>query len=136
MARRRLSDSGAARLGLAAALVLVLAQIVVGAAWSITHDDPTELELTRSCLEREKGFEVQETRGDAVAESAGGGTLRAIVEGGLVTISIATSTAELVRLRTAYADAGRRLDVHGRYLALWLREPTRGQRQHTYDCAY
>jgi hypothetical protein len=139
MARRGLTDSGAARLGLVAALMLVLAQAAAGAAWSLTHDDPTELELTRRCLEREKGFEIRETSGDAVAETARGGTLRAIVEGGLVTLSIATSSAEVDRLRAAYAvggDPGDRLDVHGRYVALWLRDPTRGQRQHTYDCAY
>jgi hypothetical protein len=26
--------------------------------------------------------------------------------------------------------------VHGRYVALWLREPSPTQRQVTYDCAY
>jgi hypothetical protein len=26
--------------------------------------------------------------------------------------------------------------VRGRYVALWLREPSRSQRQATYDCAY
>ena len=132
-------DSGAARLGLVGAVVLLGAQVAVGAAWSLTHDDPTLLELTRRCLEREKGFAVDETTGDPVAGSASGGTLRAIVEGGLVTLSIAGSTAEVERLRAAYTatgDPGPRLDVHGRYVALWLREPARGQRQHTYDCAY
>jgi hypothetical protein len=139
VAVRRLTDAGAARLGLVGAVVVLGAQVAVGAAWSLTHDDPTLLELTRRCLVREKGFAVEETRGDPVAASASGGTLRAIVEGGLVTLSIAGDTAEVKRLRAAYAsngDPGPRLDVHGRYVALWLREPTRGQRQHTYDCAY
>jgi len=139
VAGRGLTDSRAARLGLIAAAVVVAAQLGVGAAWSLTHDDPSLLQLTRRCLEREKGFAVEETTGDPVAGSARGGTLRAIVEGGLVTLSIANGTGEVERLRAAYAakgDPGPRLDVHGRYVALWLRPPTRGQRQHTYDCAY
>jgi hypothetical protein len=60
------------------------------------------------------------------------------VEGNLVTISVATNLAELERLRAAYAngDPGPRLDVYGRYLNLWLRDPSPTQRQGTYDCAY
>ena len=66
------------------------------------------------------------------------GPLRTVVEGGLVTIAIATSEAEAERLRAAYTagDPGPRLDVHGRYVALWLRPPSPTQRQVTYDCAY
>jgi hypothetical protein len=133
------TERRAARLGLVGALALVAAQLTVGAAWSLTHDDPDELALTRRCLEREKGLVVEETTGDPVASFARGGTLRTTVEGGLVTLSIATSQAEVERLRAAYAaaaDPGARLDVHGRYVALWLREPSPTQRQVTYDCAY
>ena len=139
MARLRLSDRRAARLAVIAALTVVLAQLVVGAAWSLARDDPTEIELTRRCLEREKGIGVEATREDEIAASAGGGTLRAVVEGGLATISVGTSAAEVVRLRDAYLSAGvaeARVDVHGRYVVLWLRAPTRSQRQSTYDCAY
>ncbi len=133
-----MSERRAARLGLIGALIVVAAQLLVGGAWSLTHDDPTTLELTRRCLEREKGLVVGPTSADAVAESARGGTLRTIVEGNLVTISVATSLAELERLRAAYAnrDPGPRLDVYGRYLNLWLRDPSPTQRQGTYDCAY
>jgi hypothetical protein len=139
MARGGLTESGVARLGLAAAIVLVLAQVVVGAAWSLTHDDPTELELTSRCLVREKGLAVEPTVGDEIAFSARGGTLRTVIEGGLATISVATSKAEVVRLRLAYEALGvvaPRLEVHGRYVVLWLRDPSPTQRQVTYDCAY
>jgi hypothetical protein len=139
MAGRGLTDAGAARLGLVVAVVVLGAQAAIGAGWSATHDDPTLLQLTRRCLEREKGFGIEATRSDPIAESARGGTLRAIVEGGLVTLSIANSQAEVGRLVAAYSaggDLGARLDVHGRYVALWLRAPTRPQRQDTYDCAY
>ena len=134
-----MTERRAARLGLVGALALVAAQLTVGASWSLTHDDPDELALTRRCLEREKGLVVEPTTDDPVASSARGGTLRTTVEGGLVTLSVATSEAEVERLRAAYAaagDPGSRLDVHGRYVALWLREPSPTQRQVTYDCAY
>jgi hypothetical protein len=139
MAGAGLSERRAALLGVGAALVLVVAQLSVGTAWSLTHDDPTELELVRRCLEREKGLVVGPTTDDQVAQSARGGSLRTVVEGGLVTLSVATSAEEVERLRAAYVadgDLGARLDVRGRYLALWLRNPTRSQRQVTYDCAY
>ena len=138
MAPRPLTDARAARLGLAVAAVLVGAQVVVGAAWSLAHDDPTELALTTRCLEREKGLTIEVTTDDPVAESAHGGTLRTVVEGNLVTLSLATSRAEVERLRAGYAKSGPgvRLDVRGRYVALWLRDPSPTQRQVTYDCAY
>ena len=138
MARGGITERRAARLGLVGALVVVLAQLVVASAWSLTHDDPTLLDLTRRCLEREKGLVVEATAGDRVAASAGGGTLRTVVEGGLVTIALAMSEAEAERLRAAYAagDPGARLDVRGRYVALWLPPPSPTQRQVTYDCAY
>jgi hypothetical protein len=133
------TERRAARLGLVAALALVAAQLTVGAAWSLTHDDPTEFELMRGCLVREKGLQIEGATDDPVASSARGGTLRTTVEGNLVTLSVATSRAEVERLRAAYSaagDPGVRLDVRGRYLALWLRDPSPTQRQATYDCAY
>ena len=139
MASRGLTDRRAAALGIAGALVVVFAQLSVGAAWSLTHDDPTELELTHRCLERETGLTVEPTADDPVAASASGGTLRTVVEGALVTLSIGSSADEVERLRRDYAaagDPGGRLDLHGRYVALWLREPSPTQRQATYDCAY
>jgi hypothetical protein len=134
-----MTERRAARLGVVGALVVVLTQLVVASAWSLTHDDPTVLDRTRQCLEREKGLEVETAVDDPVAASASGGTLRTVVEGGLVTIGIARSDAEVARLRAAYAargDVPPRLDVRGRYVALWLRAPSPTQRQVTYDCAY
>ena len=134
-----MTDRRAARLGLVGALAVVVAQLTVGVAWSLSHDDPTVLELTRRCLEREKGLAVEPATGDRVAASARGGALRTVVEGNLVTVTVATSASEVERLRAGYAapcDPGSRLDVHGRYVALWLREPSDTQRQATYDCAY
>ena len=133
-----MTERRAAQTGLAVAMIVVAAQLVVGGAWSLTHDELTTLERTRRCFEREKGLVVEPTSGDPVAESARGGTLRTIVEGNLVTVSVATSLAEVERLRAAYAARalGLRLDVFGRYVNVWLRDPSPTQRQGTYDCAY
>lgn len=133
-----MTERRAARLGLAGALVVGLTQLGIGTTWSLTHEDPTYLELTRRCLEREKLIAVDMTVDDTIAESASGGALQASVQGGLVTISVGRDGAEVTRLGDAYAQSGtgERLDVHGRYVYLWLRRPLRYQRQTVYDCAY
>lgn len=134
-----MTERRAARIGVVCALAVILAQLVVASAWSLGHDDPTELALTRRCLEREKGLVVEPAANDPVAATASGGSLATVVEGNEVTLGVARSEAEVARLQSAYAasgDPGTRLDLHGRYVALWLREPSPTQRQVTYDCAY
>ena len=132
-----MTERRAAGIGVVCALVVILAQVVVASAWSLGHDDPTELALTRQCLEREKGLAVGPAD-ESVAASASGGALATVVEGNAVTLSVGRSEAEVERLRSAYSasDPGTRLDLHGRYVALWHREPSPTQRQVTYDCAY
>jgi hypothetical protein len=133
-----MTERRAARIGVVCALVVILAQLIVASAWSLGHDDPTELALTRRCLEREKGLAVEPAI-DPVAASASGGALATVIEGNAVTLSVGTSESEVERLRSAYfagGDPGTRLDLHGRYVALWDREPSPTQRQVTYDCAY
>ena len=140
MAPRPLTDARAARLGLAVAVVLVGAQAVVGAAWSLSHDDPTELELTSRCFMREKLLRVEPTVGDAVASSASGGTLRTVIEGNLLTVAVVSRAQEAERLRERYVaqggDTAARLEVRGRYVRLWHRVPSDSQRQTADDCEY
>ncbi len=140
MAARPLTDARAARLGLAVAVVLVGAQAVVGAAWSLSHDDPTELELTSRCFMREKLLRVEPTVGDAVASSASGGTLRTVIEGNLLTVAVVSRAQEAERLRERYVaqggDTAARLEVRGRYVRLWHRVPSDSQRQTADDCEY
>lgn len=134
------TERRAALVGLGVALTLVAAQFVVGAAWSLTHDDPTYRELTIRCFEREKGVRVDATRDDPIALTARGGTLRTTVEGNSLTVLLVDSRQESDRIRAAYAsvDAGiaARLDARGRYLELWHRAPSPTQRQAAYDCEY
>ncbi|HEY1317924.1 MAG TPA: hypothetical protein VGF10_11945 [Gaiella sp.] len=135
-----MTDARTARLGLAVAVVVVGAQAVVGAAWSLSHDDPTELELTSRCFTREKLLQVEPTVGDSIARSASGGTLSTVVEGNLLSVAVVTHVSEAERLRGAYlalgGDVEARLEVRGRYVRLWHRVPTSSQRQTADDCEY
>lgn len=134
-----MTDRRAVRLGLVAASAIVGAQLLVGAGWSLTHDDPTQLDLTRRCFEREKGLAVEETYDDPVARAASGGTLRTVVEGNLLTVAVVRSRRESDRVRAAYESAGQvggRLETRGRYVELWHRDPSPTQRQAAYDCEY
>ena len=134
-----MTERRAARLGLAIACLVVVVQLSIGAAWSLTHDDPTPLDLTRRCFEREKGLVVEAAEGDAVAGSASGGALRTSVEGNLLTVAVVRSRRESDQVRGAYIAAGSigtRLETRGRYVQLWLREPSPTQRQAAYDCEY
>jgi len=134
-----MTERRASRIGIVCALAVILAQVIVASAWSLARDDPTVLELTRRCLEGEKGLTVDAAADDPVAASASGGALRTVIETNPLTLSIARSLAEVERLRAAYLASGTpitRLDVRGRYVALWLRDPSPTQRQVTYDCAY
>ncbi len=108
VAGTRLRDERrAARLGLMGALVVVLAQLSVGAAWSLTARRPHELELTRRCLERDRGLTVEPTAGDPVAASARGGTLPHGRRGWPRHASASLrAQAEVERLRAAYAARG------------------------------
>ena len=135
-----MTDARAARLGLAVAAVVVGVQLGVGAGWSLTHDDPTDLELTARCFTREKQLRVEPTIGDPIASSASGGTLTTVVEGNLVTVALVTSAREAERLRAAYTalgdDVSARLEAGGRYVRLWHRPPSPSQRQSAADCEY
>ena len=140
MAPRPLTDSRAARLGLAVAAVLVGAQVIVGAGWSLTHDDPSVLELTARCFTREKLLQIESARGDPIASSASGGALTTVVEGNLVTVAVVSHASEAERLRDAYlalgGDVQSRLEVRGRYVRLWHRVPSAPQQQTANDCEY
>jgi hypothetical protein len=140
LALRPLTDARAAWLGLAVAAVLVGAQIATAAGWSVSHDDPTNLELTARCFTREKLLRVEPTRDDPIASSASGGALTTVVEGNLVTVAIVSRASEAERLRQAYlalgGDVEPRLVVRGRYGRLWHRPPSPTQLEIANDCEY
>ena len=120
--------------------VVLGAQALVGAAWSLSHDDPTDLDLTARCFTREMGTTVEPTTDDEIARSASGGTLTTIVEGNLLTVALVTSAGEAERLRAQYlalgGDVAARLEVRGEYVRLWHRPPSESQRSTANGCEY
>jgi hypothetical protein len=126
------------RAGLAAVALLVVAALVGWGIQEAVYEDRA-FERTRQCLESEKLANVQETR-DPIARSAELGALRTVIETNGVTVSVAGSRAGAERLAGAYrsvaGDLGERLELRGRTVYLWDREPSPTQRQTLFDCTY
>jgi len=134
-----MTERRAAGIGLVLAGAVVGAQLLVGTAWSLSNDDPTVLERMRRCFEREKGVRVEEVIRDPAARAASGGALETVVEGNALTVAVVRDSREADALRAAHAAEGNvvpRLEVRGRYVELWLRDPSPTQRQTAYDCEY
>jgi hypothetical protein len=131
------------RAGFAVVIALVVAQVGGWLVYRSVHHGPTALELTETCLRREKLLPIEPVAGDAIAARARGGALATRVEGNGVHIAIARSEQEAKELAQAYlATAGRkielRLERRGKVVYVWeLPEtPSPTQRQTMYDCQY
>jgi hypothetical protein len=126
------------RAGLAAVGALVVAALVGWAIQTVRYDDPGFENLTR-CLVEEKGAPVEETR-DPIAGNAELGALDTVIETNPVTISVADDEEGARRLASSYRavadDLGPRLELRGRTVYLWEREPSPTQRQALFDCTY
>ena len=113
------------------------------AAWAIreaTDETTTRLELATRCFEVEKGFAVEPAARDPLAASAGDGALRTTIEGNGVTVLLAATPGEALRLESGYralgADLAGRLERRDRVVWLWQNVSSPTQRQHAYDCQY
>jgi hypothetical protein len=126
------------RAGFVAVGILVVAALVGWAVQTARYEDTGFEELER-CLREEKGAPVQETR-DPIARSAKLGALDTVLETNPVTVSVARDTQEAERIASNYRaiadDLGARLEVRGRTVYLWGREPSPTQRQAMFDCTY
>jgi hypothetical protein len=129
---------------LRAALVVVAVLAVADvAAWKV-HDwrnpPPTRLASTIRCLETEKGLPVTLPAGDPLADSAGGGSLKTTVEGNVVTVALASSDGEALRIERYYRAVGGdltdRLERRGSTVYLWRFTSSPTQRQAMYECQY
>ena len=122
------------------AVGLFIAVALVG--WGIqaaVYEDPG-FEKMRRCLVNEKGATVAPAS-DPIARSAELGALRTVIETNGVTISVAGSVAGAERLVDAYRsvggdELGTRVELRGRTVYLWDREPSPTQRQALFDCTY
>jgi hypothetical protein len=132
------SDWAFLRLGFVAVAALVAAALVGWAVQTARYEDPGFRELTR-CLTEEKGAATTATR-DPIARSAGLGAVDTVIETNPVTVSVATNAKEAERIAADYRaiadDLGTRLEVRGRTVYLWQREPSPTQRQALFDCTY
>ena len=126
------------RAGLVAVGVLVVAALVGWAVQTARYEDTGFRELRR-CLVEEKGAPVTETR-DPIARSAKLGALDTVVETNPVTVAVAGDAKQAARIAENYGaiadDLGTRLEVRGRTVYLWEREPSPTQRQALFDCTY
>jgi hypothetical protein len=126
------------RAGLLGVAALLVAALVGWGVQTVRYEDRGFAELTR-CLVNEKGAAVAETR-DPLARSAALGALDTVVETNRVTVAVAGSSQQAVRLATDYeavaGDLGPRLELRGRTVYLWERPPSPTQRQTLFDCTY
>lgn len=128
----------AVRVGLAAATLVVAAQLAVGAGYALVHDDPTPYDRALACLTREKSLAVETVLRDPIATSARSGALRTRVEGSGVTASFSASERAAERLRELYESVSElppgALERRGRVVLVWEGSPSPTQRQTMYDC--
>jgi hypothetical protein len=119
-------------IGVAVVGAVILIQVLGGLGRALIGDEPSHLELVRTCLtERSTPFEP--VVGDPVAESAGRGALRTTVEGNAVTVALGGSDRDAERVYDAYtavgsADVAARLERRRKVVFLWDRPPTDAQR--------
>ena len=126
------------RAGLVAVVLLIVAALVGWAVQTARYEDPGFRELTR-CLTEEKGAPAEPTR-DPIARSAELGAVDTVIETNPVTVSVAKDAEAAERIAGNYRsiadDLGARLEVRGRTVYLWEREPSPTQRQALFSCTY
>lgn len=133
-----MSDWAFLRLGFVAVGALVAAALIGWAVQTARYEDPGFRELTR-CLTDERGAPTTATR-DPIARSAELGALDTVIETNPVTVSVAKNAKAAERIAADYRavadDLGTRLEVRGRTVYLWEREPSPTQRQALFNCTY
>jgi hypothetical protein len=121
-------------------VVACLVAVALAAWWieTLTYRDRGYVSMLR-CLVLEKGVAVESTR-DPIARSADQGWARTTIETNGVTIAVSSSGERAERIASAYrrvgGDLGARLELRGRNVFLWDREPSPTQRQNLYECSY
>jgi hypothetical protein len=121
--------------------VVALLIAVALAAWAVATSryEDRGFEQTRRCLLDEKAL-VLAAPSDPIAASAELGALRTVIETNGVTVAVAGSREDAERVAAAYrsvgGELGTRLEIRGRAVYLWDREPSPTQRQTLFDCAY
>jgi hypothetical protein len=128
------------RIALAVVALIVVADVAAWKVRDIAHPRPTRLERTVFCLKDNKGVVAIVPAGDPVGDTARAGSLRATIEGNGVTLALAKSEEEAVKIERDYRAVGSdlegRLERRGFSVFLWQGVASPTQRQAMYDCQY
>jgi hypothetical protein len=128
------------RVAMVALAVVVLVDVGAWKVRDLGTDAPTRLELSLNCLHGEKGARTVVPAGDPLADSAGDGSLKTTIEGNGVTVALASSEEQAIKIERYYhalADGLEgRLERRGRTVYLWRFRSSPTQRQAMYDCQY
>ena len=131
-----MSDWVLLRAGLAAVAVLVVAALVGWGIETARYED-RGFDALRRCLIDWKGVTIRPTQ-DPIARSADLGAFDTEIETNPVTVSVSSTreqAEEIVVHYTAVGGAlGPRLELRGRTVFLWEREPSPTQLQAIIDC--
>ena len=124
--------------GVLVVTIAISAQAVAGFVRQAVTDEPSALEKVETCL-TERATRYEDANDDFIASSAGRGALRTTVGGNAVTVAIGESENDAKRVHDDYtavmtSGATTLLDLHGRVVLLWDREPTEAQRAFIYLC--
>lgn len=127
------------RIALGAVALIVVAVLVGWKVNDIVHPRATRLELTVDCLTGRGVVPIVPT-GDPLAESASAGALKATIEGNDVTVALAGSQKQAIKIEGYYRAVGGdlegRLERRDRSVYLWAFPSSPTQRQAMYDCQY
>ncbi len=120
--------------------VVVLTDLAAWKVWELTRYRPTRLELTLRCLNNEKGATTVVPAADPLAASAGDGSVQTTIEGNGVTVALASTVEQAVKIADDYravaSGLAGRLERRDRVVYLWQSPSSPTQRQVMYDCAY
>ena len=126
--------------GFAVVALVGIGGVITWGVHDLVTDEPTRLELAVRCLTGELGLPVVVPAGDPLADSAGDGSLKTTIEGNEVTVALASSDEQAIKIAGYYRSLGNpaagRLERRGRTVFLWKFESSPTQRQHAYDCQY
>lgn len=128
------------RIALGVVALIVAADVAGWKVHDIVHPRPTRLERTVFCLKDNEGVVAVFPAGDPVSATAGAGSLRATIEGNGVTVSLASSEEQAIKIERDYHQVGGelrgRLERRDRTVYLWEGVASPTQRQAMYDCQY
>ena len=127
------------RIALGAVALIAVLDLTAWKVHELRNPPTTRLDSTVNCFIQRGGVPVVPA-GDPLSATAGAGSLRVTVEGNGVTVALASSVEEAIKIFRGYravgGDLAGRLERRGRTVYLWEHSASPTQRQVLYDCQY